>query len=536
MSTAVITGVSHHHEQELVSAVDAAPGVTVVRRCADVAELMSTGASGVADVAVVSSDFRGLDRDALRHLAGHGVRVAGLVVAGDESAEARLRQLGVTTLLRPGTDPGELSRVLQDLAGGVTSAAPEGSADGPSRTTGATGTTGTDRSGAEERSGGISDAELEQLLRDPSGGAASGGAASGVTARSGEGSRAGEAGLAGPGDGGLGGRGQTGAPLSGAASGAALGAHEDDDVFGDGSRRARLTAVWGPTGAPGRTTVAVTLAADLAARGVRTLLVDLDTWGASVSQSLALIDEAPGVAAAARASEQGTLDSASLARVAPEVSSGLRVLTGIPKPERWPELRAAAVEDVLEKARALVDHVVVDCGFAIEDDEELSYDTAAPRRNATTLAALEASDHLLVVGSADPIGLQRLVRAVQDVGVVRSAEPVIVVNKVRASATGAKPEKAIGDVLGRFAGLEEPHFVPWAPQECDAALLAGRSLVESAPTATVTRAVSRLASLVHPEVVASAEGRVSRREAKEARSAKESRSGKGGRVGRFVRR
>ena len=98
--------------------------------------------------------------------------------------------------------------------------------------------------------------------------------------------------------------------------------------------------------------MAVTLASDLAARGVRTLLVDLDTWGASVAQSLALIDEAPGVAAAARASEQGTLDRASLSRVAPEVTPGSGCSPAYPSPQRWPELRAAAVEDVLEKSRA----------------------------------------------------------------------------------------------------------------------------------------------------------------------------------------
>ena len=184
-----------------------------------------------------------------------------------------------------------------------------------------------------------------------------------------------------------------------------------------------VTVVWGPTGAPGRTTVAVTLAAQLAAAGVRTLLVDLDTWGASVAQVLGLVDEAPGVAAAARASEQGTLDVPGLARLAPEVVPGLRVLTGLPRADRWPELRAAAVEDVLRLARGVVDHVVVDAGFAVEDDEELSYDTAAPRRNAATLTALEAADHLVVVGAADPVGLQRLVRAVQDVAVLPSPRP-----------------------------------------------------------------------------------------------------------------
>lgn len=462
MTVGVVTGVSHHHEQELVSALETATGVHVVRRCADVAELLSTGASGVADLAVVSADFRGLDRDALRHLAGHGVRVAGLVATGDDAGEARLRQLGVRVLLRPGTEPDEVARTLVDLAEGGSGGARGAGVGG--RTT----------PGVATGPSAPSDDELAAWLDGTSGGSgplpSAGGAAT-------DGS-GGAQGRRGDGDG---------------ASG------ETGDVAGGSLRRTRITAVWGPTGAPGRTTVAVTMAATLAARGVSTLLVDLDTWGASIAQALALIDEAPGVSAAARASEQGTLDRASLSRVAPEVTSGLRVLTGIPKPERWPELRAAAVEDLLEKSRTLVDHVVVDCGFAIEDDEELSYDTAAPRRNATTLTALECADDLVVVGAADPIGLQRLVRAVQDVGVVPSPEPVVVVNKVRASATGSGPERAITDVLGRFAGLEHPHFVPWAPDECDAALLAGRSLVELSGAGVVAGAVAGIVDAVCPE-------------------------------------
>ena len=77
----------------------------------------------------------------------------------------------------------------------------------------------------------------------------------------------------------------------------------------------RLVAVWGPTGAPGRTTVAVTLAAELAALGRETILADADTYGGSVAQVLGLLDEAPGLAAAARGSDHGTLDlSLSLAR------------------------------------------------------------------------------------------------------------------------------------------------------------------------------------------------------------------------------
>ena len=405
--TTVLTAVTHRHEAAFVEVLGAAPGLTLVRRCADLAELLSAGAAGVAVVAVVSPDLRGLDRDALRHLAGHGVAAAGLVATDDGEGERRLRQLGVRTILHPGEDPDGVDAALTALAG-----------------------------------------SRHDLPAEPRDGDATADAAD-----------------------------------------------EPDRAV-----PTPVTVVWGPTGAPGRTTVAVTLAAQLAAGGVRTLLVDLDTWGACVAQVLGMVDEAPGVAAAARASEQGRLDVPALARLAPEVVPRLRVLTGLPRADRWPELRSGAVEDVLRLARSVADHVVVDTGFAVEDDEELSYDTAAPRRNASTLAALEAADRLVVVGAADPVGLQRLVRAVQGVAVLPSPPPLVVVNKTRASAAGPHPERSIGEVLQRFAGLEAVRFLPWAPQECDEALLAGRALTETSPRAPFTLAVAGLAAELDPRV------------------------------------
>ena len=432
--TSVLTAVTHRLEAQFVRVLEGAADVTLVRRCADVAELLSAGAAGVARVAVVSPDLRGLDRDALRHLAGHGVRVAALVAADDEEGERRMRQLGVATILRPADDTARVAQALVALAGATTSGSP---ADDPA-------------AGSAPRP------------------------ATGVKA-----------------------------DVRGAVD---AGAVDPDRGDLEEPRPTPITSVWGPTGAPGRTTVAVTLAAQLAAAGVRTLLVDLDTWGASVAQVLGLVDEAPGVAAAARASEQGALDVPGLARLAPEVVPGLRVLTGLPRADRWPELRTAAVEDVLRLARGVADHVVVDTGFAVEDDEELSYDTAAPRRNAATLTALEASDQLVVVGAADPVGLQRLVRAVQDVAVLPSPRPTIVVTKVRASVAGRRPERAIAQVLQRFAGMDAVRFLPWAPDECDAALLAGRSLVEVAPRADLTVAVAELAAALDPRAAAPSAG------------------------------
>ncbi len=171
------------------------------------------------------------------------------------------------------------------------------------------------------------------------------------------------------------------------------------------------------------------------------MLVDLDTWGASVAQVLGLVDEAPGVAAAARASEQGTLDVPGLARLAPEVVPGLRVLTGLPKADRWPELRVAAIEDILRLSRGVVDHVVVDVGVRGRGRRgaELRHGRSSPQRLDPHRAGVCRPPRRR--GAADPVGLQRLVRAVQDVAVLPSPRPTVVVNKVRSirgrAASGA---------------------------------------------------------------------------------------------------
>jgi Flp pilus assembly CpaE family ATPase len=268
------------------------------------------------------------------------------------------------------------------------------------------------------------------------------------------------------------------------------GGPDDDGPDGEGI----IVAVWGPAGAPGRTTVALNLASELARLGQPTVLVDADTYGGCIAQSLSLLDEAPGLAAATRSADQGSLDLAVLARLAPEVFAGLRVLTGIPKAERWPELRAAALEHVLTLTRQLGRFTVIDCGFSLEDDEELSYDTLAPRRNAATLTSLAVADQVLAVGSGDPIGLQRLVRGLQELGTVASPAPTVVINRVRASAVGPRPERRIREALARFAGIDEPRFIPDDPTTLDGALLAGRSLAEVAPESQVRRSLLALAS------------------------------------------
>lgn len=415
MEITVLTALTHGWEGRMVEVVDRLPGTVVGRRCVDLADLLAAASAGLGDVALVSADLRGLDRDALAHLRSHGVGTVGASSDGEEADERRLRQLGVERHVHLATPPADLLRTL-NAAAVAASSEPAPGARG--------------------------------IDHDP-------------------------------------------VPRGDTLAEATV------DAPGEPSERplGRVIAVWGPTGAPGRTTLAVNLASEIAAAGRPTVLIDLDTYGAAVAQVLSVLDEAPGLAAAARASELGTLDLTSLARLAVEVSPGFRVLTGIPTPGRWTEVRAAAVEQVLELARSLAPFVVLDCGFGIEEDEELSYDTAAPRRNATTLVALAEADELLLVGSADPVGLQRMVRAVQAVGEVPCPPPRPVVNRLRASSVGPDPRRRVGEALVRFAGVEGVTFLPDDPAAVDAAVLAGRTLAECAPDSELRQAVADLAAV-----------------------------------------
>lgn len=260
------------------------------------------------------------------------------------------------------------------------------------------------------------------------------------------------------------------------------------------ARRGSVVAVWGPTGAPGRTTVAVTLADELARMRCATLLIDADVYGGVVAPMLGLLDESPGLAAACRQASSSRFDAAALAALCWQLAPMLRVLTGIPRAERWPELRAHALDTVLNAARALADFAVFDCGFCLETDEELSYDTMAPRRNGATLEVLDAADVILAVGAADPIGMQRLVRGLSELRDAEVAAPIwVVLNKVRRGVVPGDPRAELAAALERFAGRRPAALLPHDAEALDAALSVGKTLGEVRPGSVLRHNVVELA-------------------------------------------
>jgi Flp pilus assembly CpaE family ATPase len=399
--------------EDLVGGLERLHGpVTVVRRCAELAELLAACQSGLARAAVVAEGSEGLTASLVDRLGAVGVAIIALTDSAGEAA--RLRGIGVASALT-GVESAVLSERIAEavaqLAGG-----------GPRV--------------AHRSSAADTGAALHPVPVEP--------------------------------------------PSS-------------PEEPGPG----RIIAVWGPAGAPGRTLVAANIAGELAAEGKSVVLVDADSYGASIAAVLGLMDESAGLAQACRLADQGLLDAEALKRVATPVATKLgsfRVLTGITRADRWTELRASALALVLERAKQIAEVVVVDTGFCLEADEELSFDTMAPRRNAATLRSLELADTVYAVGAADPVGVPRLVRGLAELETaVPQAAPIVVMNKVRASSVGRVPERQLQDAWERFGPASElKAFLPADSAAADAALLGGSLLLEAAPDSPLRRAIAQL--------------------------------------------
>lgn len=399
-------------ESQVITALDAAPTVTVVRRCVDVVELLALAGTGLATCALVSAELRRFDADAFDRLRAAEVVVVGVLVRGDTEAEQRLGVLGVRHFVPADADPEVFATVLATaVQTGLTEPSPYAFGDPGAATHAVIPPTGT-----------------AQLVRPP-------------------------------------------------------------------TERGSVIAVWGPTGAPGRTTVAVGLADELARLERSALLIDADVYGGVIAPTLGLLDESPGLAAACRTAGSSRLDAAGLAGLAWQLGPRLRVLTGIPRAERWPELRPAGVEAVIAAARGLAQFTVVDCGFALEADEELSYDTVAPRRNGATLAVLGAADVIIAVGAADPIGLQRLIRGLVELRDAEFEAPVwVVLNRVRTAVVPGKPEAELAAALQRFSGRSPAAFLPYDRDALDSAMANGKTLAEARPKSQLRQRIVELAA------------------------------------------
>lgn len=258
-----------------------------------------------------------------------------------------------------------------------------------------------------------------------------------------------------------------------------------------GDRSASIVAVWGPMGAPGRTTVAVGVAESLADSGARVCLIDADTYAPSITMALGLVEETSGLASACRSAEAGTLRPSGLASLTMACGTDgdgrWRVLGGIDHPDRWVDCRPAALERVWSAAREAFDVIVIDIGFCLEVDSSPA--AWGRQRNAAAVSALTSADHVVAVGDASPVGAVRLLAGMDQVTQTAPGIPVTLVRN-RASGRGRDWRDLIGD---RTA----PHRIVDVPADAAAVQRCwdtGRSLGEGARRSRVRRAMATVAA------------------------------------------
>ena len=247
---------------------------------------------------------------------------------------------------------------------------------------------------------------------------------------------------------------------------------QDENMFGDGEsatassgthiavppgrkaesarRRGYITAVLGASGGCGVTETAIELARQLGKRGEKTVVVDGDELAPSMAQRLDLPLH-PNLRTAVDVVEHGT---GRLSECLVGIANNLEVLTGLPHPKDWVEMRASDMEGLLLELSYGRPQLVVNASPLIED---LSSFGGADRFGISR-AVVESADALVVVCPATPMGVARLLDRVADLSSLAEGKPVhVVVGRVQ---KGAFKRNEIEREIQRSIAATSVHFIP----------------------------------------------------------------------------
>ena len=262
-----------------------------------------------------------------------------------------------------------------------------------------------------------------------------------------------------------------------------------------------VIAVWGPTGSPGRTTLATSLAQLFARHGIATVLIDADSRSGAVAPALGLLDEVPGFIAAARLADRGQLTVSDLVRLAHryEVAGvGCDVLTGVTSGRLHPEVTPDTVEEVIERCRGMWEVVVVDTGSDIAPPEH-------PPKPGEVVATtvLASADEALAVCQATPVGVARFSRVFADARSLRRSRPfTVVLNAVETARRSLSDEATCREALRRFADVASLVVVPRDSAGVRQAEMAGVAVSDADPKSPLIRALGQVAEPWREQVVA----------------------------------
>ncbi len=164
-----------------------------------------------------------------------------------------------------------------------------------------------------------------------------------------------------------------------------------------------VVALWGPTGAPGVSTVAAALAGELAA-AMRVILVDANLTRGALGVLLKAAQGGNIVSATRFPAPRGTACAPGQLQ---DHRAGFRLLPGIPGPAQGLSVEPTALAAVLDRLRGAADLVLVDVGSRLVVPPA-GMAAAGSDAGSGHAAALAAADLALVIARATRLGVSDL--------------------------------------------------------------------------------------------------------------------------------
>ncbi|MBO8126925.1 MAG: response regulator [Firmicutes bacterium] len=238
-------------------------------------------------------------------------------------------------------------------------------------------------------------------------------------------------------------------------------------------REGRIVTIFSAKGGVGKTTIATNLAVALATVGARVALVDLDLQFGDVALMLDLVPKRT-IADLVEEAEltQEVVEDYLLGHV-----SGVQVLAAPQRPEQAELVSEELVQTVLAKLKKSFDYVIVD---------------TAPSFHGTILAALDASERILLLGTLELPSFKNLKLSLETMASLQYPEEKIAVVVNRYSTD-------IGISLAEFEeslGTKVQGKVPSDGRVVVEAVNKGVPFVLSSPKSEITQALYELVKLV----------------------------------------
>ena len=246
------------------------------------------------------------------------------------------------------------------------------------------------------------------------------------------------------------------------------------------SKRGSVISVYNPSGGMGTTTVAVNLAATLAAQGKKTALIDLNLCSGDVA---AFLDLAPRYTLSSVTAKSGQLDANFLKSVIVTHSSGIQVLSSPYDVGEAGAVRPELLQEVIALFRTIYNYTIIDtCGTL----------------DVCNLATFDASDHVLFTTVLNLPALRnakRYLAALQGAG-IGEERVKLVVNRYT-----PKNDIKVAD-MEKILDTKTYQTVPNAFVDVNASINKGVPLVVGYPKSLVAKALEDLAKRLLTEPAA----------------------------------